>query len=65
MKLDYSNRHVIVTSIMDTPANRQARPNAGFVRWPKVAEVASTIAFLASPQNTTTRDALVPAYGQN
>jgi hypothetical protein len=50
---------------MDTPPNRQAMPNADFNKWPKVTQVASTIAFLASPQNAVTRGALVPVYGQS
>jgi hypothetical protein len=50
---------------MDTPPNRQAMPKADFAKWPKVADVAATIAFLASPQNLVTRGALAPVYGQS
>jgi NAD(P)-dependent dehydrogenase (short-subunit alcohol dehydrogenase family) len=50
---------------MDTPANRAAMPKADHARWPKVAEVAATIVFLASPQNHVTRGALAPVYGQS
>ena len=57
--------NAVLPSIMDTPPNRQAMPNADFNKWPKVEQVASTIAFLASPQNTVTRGALVPVYGQS
>ena len=42
-----------------------AMPNVDFAKWPKVSEVAASIAFLASPQNAVTRGALVPAYGQS
>jgi hypothetical protein len=38
-------------------------PKADFATWPKVEEVAATILFLASPQNTVTRGAVVPVYG--
>jgi hypothetical protein len=31
---------------MDTPANRKAMPKADHSAWPKVEEVAATIAFL-------------------
>jgi NAD(P)-dependent dehydrogenase (short-subunit alcohol dehydrogenase family) len=55
--------NAVIPSIMDTPANRQAMPKADFARWPTVAEVAATIAFLASPQNAVTRGSLVPVYG--
>jgi NAD(P)-dependent dehydrogenase (short-subunit alcohol dehydrogenase family) len=50
---------------MDTPANRKAMPKADHARWPKVEEVASTILFLASPDNTVTRGAIVPVYGRS
>jgi NAD(P)-dependent dehydrogenase (short-subunit alcohol dehydrogenase family) len=56
--------NAVLPSIMDTPANRAAMPKANFAKWPKVGEVAATIAFLASPQNEVTRGALVPVYGQ-
>lgn len=57
--------NAVIPSIMDTPANRAAMPKTDPTRWPKVAEVAATIAFLASPQNAVTRGALVPVYGQS
>lgn len=55
--------NAVIPSTMDTPANRAAMPNSDFSKWPKVSEVAATIAFLASPQNLSTRGALVPVYG--
>jgi NAD(P)-dependent dehydrogenase (short-subunit alcohol dehydrogenase family) len=57
--------NAVVPSTMDTPANRKAMPKADFSKWPKVEEVAATIAFLASPQNAVTRGALVPVYGRS
>jgi NAD(P)-dependent dehydrogenase (short-subunit alcohol dehydrogenase family) len=56
--------NAVVPSIMDTPANRQAMPKADHAKWPKLDEVAATVAFLASPQNAATRAALVPVYGR-
>ena len=56
--------NAIAPSIMDTAANRKSMPKADFNAWPKVEEVAATIAFLASPQNAVTRGAVVPAYGK-
>jgi NAD(P)-dependent dehydrogenase (short-subunit alcohol dehydrogenase family) len=56
--------NAVAPSIMDSPANRQAMPKADFAAWPKVAEVAATILFLASPENTVTRGAVVPVYGR-
>jgi NAD(P)-dependent dehydrogenase (short-subunit alcohol dehydrogenase family) len=56
--------NAVVPSIMDTEANRKAMPKADFSKWAKLGEVASTIAFLASPQNRVTRGALVPVNGR-
>ena len=57
--------NAIVPSIIDTPDNRTAMPNANFEAWPKPEEIAETAAFLASPQNAVTRGALVPVYGRS
>ena len=57
--------NAVVPSIMDTPANRKAMSGADLDKWPKVTEVAATIAFLASPQNALTRGGLVPVYGRS
>lgn len=55
--------NAVAPSILDTPANRRAMPDARHERWPKVDDVAATIVFLASPANRTTRSAVVPVYG--
>jgi NAD(P)-dependent dehydrogenase (short-subunit alcohol dehydrogenase family) len=57
--------NAVAPSIMDTPDNRKAMPDADFSSWPKVEEVAATILFLASPMNTVTRGAVVPVYGRS
>src|SRR5947209_887182 len=56
--------NAVAPSIMDTPANRKSMPTADYASWPKVEEVAATILFLASPENTVTRSAIVPVYGR-
>ena len=56
--------NAILPSIMDTPANRKAMPDADYSKWPKVEEVALTILFLASPENALTNGALIPVFGQ-
>jgi len=56
--------NAVAPSIMDTPANRKAMPDADYAAWPKVEEVAATIAFLASPGNAVTRGGIVPVYGK-
>ena len=57
--------NAVAPSIMDTPANRAAMPKANYDLWPKVAEVAATIMFLASPENRVTRGGIVPVYGRS
>ncbi|MEE2681304.1 MAG: SDR family NAD(P)-dependent oxidoreductase [Planctomycetota bacterium] len=57
--------NAVLPSIMDTPANREGMPDADFSIWPTVDEVAETIAWLASPENTLTTGALVPVYGRS
>src|SRR5207302_10739736 len=56
--------NAVAPSIMDTPENRRAMPKADHAAWPKVEEVASTILYLASPDNKVTRGAVVPVYGR-
>jgi NAD(P)-dependent dehydrogenase (short-subunit alcohol dehydrogenase family) len=56
--------NAVAPSTLDTPANRKAMPQADFAAWPKIEEVARTILFLASPDNTVTRGAVVPVYGR-
>ena len=57
--------NAVAPSIMDTAANRHSMPKADYALWPKVEEVAATIAFLASPENRVTRGAVVPVYGKS
>lgn len=56
--------NAVLPSIIDTPANRAAMPDAATDRWPKPGEVARAILWLASPDNRLTSGALVPVYGQ-
>ena len=56
--------NAVLPSIIDTPFNRASMPDADFERWPKPAEIAEAILFLASPSNALTSGALVPVYGR-
>lgn len=56
--------NAVLPSIIDTPANRAAMPNAPVERWPKPEELASAILWLASPENVLTSGALIPVYGR-
>jgi NAD(P)-dependent dehydrogenase (short-subunit alcohol dehydrogenase family) len=56
--------NAVLPSIIDSAANRKSMPKADHAKWPKPAELANAIAFLASPENALTSGALVPVYGQ-
>ena len=52
--------NAIAPSIMDTPANRRAMPDADRSRWAKLPDVADWIVLLASPRNATTTGSILP-----
>lgn len=54
--------NAVAPSILDTPANRAAMPDAPHHLWVAPAAIAELIAFLASPDNQVTRGAVVPVY---
>lgn len=56
--------NAVLPSLIDTPANRAAMPAADHASWPRPAEIAEAIAFLASPENTLTTGTLLPVYGR-
>jgi NAD(P)-dependent dehydrogenase (short-subunit alcohol dehydrogenase family) len=53
----------ILPSIIDTPANRKAMPNADFSRWPKPEDIARVILFLSSDDAAVIHGAAIPVYG--
>lgn len=55
--------NAVVPSVMDTPANRRAMPNADHTTWPKVSEIAAVYVFLASPAAQLVSGAAIPVYG--
>ena len=57
--------NAIVPSIMDTPANRSAMPDARHDLWPQVDDVAAVFLFLASPSAHLVSGAAVPVYGRS
>jgi NAD(P)-dependent dehydrogenase (short-subunit alcohol dehydrogenase family) len=50
----------VVPSIIDTPANRAALPEARYDDWPKIPDIARTYLYLASPQSALVNGAAVP-----
>jgi NAD(P)-dependent dehydrogenase (short-subunit alcohol dehydrogenase family) len=54
----------ILPSIIDTPANRAALPNAAHHTWPKPSELAAVLAFLVSDDAVLISGAAIPVYGR-
>jgi NAD(P)-dependent dehydrogenase (short-subunit alcohol dehydrogenase family) len=50
----------VVPSIIDTPANRAAMPDADHHAWPKIPDIARTYVFLAAPESGLVSGAAVP-----
>ena len=55
--------NAVAPSVLDTPANRAAMPDADPRRWVAPMDLAEIITFLASPANRVTRGAVIPVYG--
>jgi NAD(P)-dependent dehydrogenase (short-subunit alcohol dehydrogenase family) len=53
----------ILPSIIDTPANREAMPDAKHHRWPKPTQLAAVLAFLVSDDAILISGAAIPVYG--
>src|SRR3954471_13990728 len=56
--------NAVLPSVIDTPANRRATPDADFSRWVPPAEIAKVIRFLVSPDSAPVSGAGVPVYGR-
>jgi NAD(P)-dependent dehydrogenase (short-subunit alcohol dehydrogenase family) len=50
----------VVPTIIDTPANRAAMPDANHAAWPKIPDIARSYVFLASPGSHLVSGAAVP-----
>ena len=50
----------VVPHIIDTPANRAAMPTADHGSWPKVADIACSYLYLASPDSHLVNGAAIP-----
>ena len=56
--------NALLPSVIDTPANRAAMPDADWTRWVAPAQLAATIAFLCSDEGAATSGAAIPVYGR-
>ena len=57
--------NTVLPSVIDTPANRAAQPDADFSRWVTPAEIAQVILFLAGDGSAPTSGATIPVYGRS
>ena len=56
--------NAVMPSVIDTPANREAMPDADHGAWVDPGEIAATILALCSDATAVTSGAAVPVYGE-
>jgi NAD(P)-dependent dehydrogenase (short-subunit alcohol dehydrogenase family) len=56
--------NTVLPSVIDTPANRAAQPDADYSRWVGPEEIAEVILFLAGDASAPVSGASVPVYGR-
>jgi NAD(P)-dependent dehydrogenase (short-subunit alcohol dehydrogenase family) len=56
--------NAVLPSVIDTPANREATPDADFSKWVKPEEIARVIRFLVSGDSAPVSGAGIPVYGR-
>jgi NAD(P)-dependent dehydrogenase (short-subunit alcohol dehydrogenase family) len=56
--------NAVLPSVIDTPANRKAQPDADFSKWVAPAEIAKVVRFLCSDDSKVTSGAAIPVYGR-
>jgi NAD(P)-dependent dehydrogenase (short-subunit alcohol dehydrogenase family) len=65
---DYRDRGIranaILPSVIDTPANRAATPDADFSKWVPPDEIGRVVRFLVSDESAPTSGAAIPVYGR-
>lgn len=55
--------NVLLPTVIDTPAFREAIPFADYVDWPTPREIAAVFAFLASKESSIVNGAMIPVSG--
>jgi NAD(P)-dependent dehydrogenase (short-subunit alcohol dehydrogenase family) len=63
-RLEGIRANAILPSVIDTPANRAAQPDADYSKWVQPAEIARVVRFLVSDDSAVTSGAAVPVYGR-
>jgi len=57
--------HVIVPSVIDTPANRKSNPDADFSKWVSPEKIGATILFACSDEGAAIREGIFKLYGES
>jgi NAD(P)-dependent dehydrogenase (short-subunit alcohol dehydrogenase family) len=63
-RADGIRANAILPSVIDTPANRAAEPDADYSKWVQPAEIAKVVRFLVSDDAAVTSGAAIPVYGR-
>jgi NAD(P)-dependent dehydrogenase (short-subunit alcohol dehydrogenase family) len=63
-RADGIRANAILPSVIDTPANRAAEPDAEHSKWVQPAEIARVIRFLVSDESAVTSGGAIPVYGR-
>jgi NAD(P)-dependent dehydrogenase (short-subunit alcohol dehydrogenase family) len=63
-KADGVRANAILPSVIDTPANRAAQPDADYSKWVDPRDIAKVVRFLVSDESSTVTGAAVPVYGR-
>jgi NAD(P)-dependent dehydrogenase (short-subunit alcohol dehydrogenase family) len=65
---DYRSKGIranaILPSVIDTPANRAAEPDADYSKWVQPAEIARVVRFLVSDESAIVSGGAIPVYGR-
>ncbi len=64
LKTSDINVNCIMPSVIDTPQNRAAMPNADYSKWVEPTAIAEVIAFLASDAARAITGAAIPVFGK-
>lgn len=64
-KSDNITATVIVPSTIDTPANREAMPDADFTKWISATDIAESIAFVLSVSGQKLRETVLKIYNNS
>ena len=56
--------NAVLPSVIDTPANRAAQPDADYSKWVSPEQIAKVIRFLVSEDSAPTSGAAIPVYGR-